>query len=94
MFQYYFFAKSDLDLSIVFFLFVFFAKYYVLSNHNNLGQEGGRAGIKKNVTDTFRHLRGVTTDLGGGQGRNTQKRHLRGVTTDLYTKTSLTRGHN
>ena len=29
-----------------------FAKYYVLSNHNNFGQEG--AGINKNVTDTFR----------------------------------------
>ena len=50
-FQYYFFAKSDLDLSIDFF-FVFFAKYYVLSNHNNFGRgRGGRAGINKNVTD-------------------------------------------
>ena len=26
---------------------------------------------------------GVTTDLGGGRGRNKQKRHLGGVTTDL-----------
>ena len=29
-----------------------FAKYYVLSNHNNFGRgRGGRAGINKNVTD-------------------------------------------
>ena len=27
--------------------------------------------------------RGVTTDLGGGRGRNNQKRYQRGVTTDL-----------
>ena len=27
--------------------------------------------------------RGVTNDLGGGQGRNKQKRYIRGVTTDL-----------
>ena len=48
-FQYYFFAKSDLDLSIDF--FIFFAKYYVLSDHNNFGRgRGGRAGISKNVT--------------------------------------------
>ena len=32
----------------------FYQIYYVLSNHNNFGQEGGRAGINKNVTDTFR----------------------------------------
>ena len=38
--------------------------------------EGGRAGINKNVTDTKRDLRGVTTDLGGGRGRNKQKRDL------------------
>ena len=30
-----------------------------------------------------RDWRGVTTDLGGGRGRNKQKRHLRRVTTDL-----------
>ena len=30
-----------------------------------------------------RHKRRVTTDLGGGRGRNKQKRYLRGVTTDL-----------
>ena len=30
-----------------------------------------------------RDQRGVTTDLGGGQGRNKQKRHVGGVTTDL-----------
>ena len=48
VFQYYLFAKSDLDFSIDFF-FVFvlylsnysFAKYYVLSNHNNFGRGGG-----------------------------------------------------
>ena len=45
------------------FFFVFFAKYYVLSNHNNFGRgRGGRAGISKNVT----HLHGVTTDQGKG----------------------------
>ena len=78
-----------------------FAKYYVLSNHNNFGQEGGRAGINKNVTDTFRHLRGVTTDLGGGQGRNKQKRyrHFSSLTRGHKQKryrhfSSLTRGHN
>ena len=44
------------------------------------------AGINKNVTDTFHHTRGVTTDLGGGQGRNKQKRYRH--------FSSLTRGHN
>ena len=39
---------------------------YVLSNHNNFGQEGGRAGINKNVTDTKCDRRGVTTDPGRG----------------------------
>ena len=33
------------------------------------------SGINKNVTDTKRDRRGVTTDLGGGQGRNKQKRY-------------------
>ena len=37
--------------------------------------EGGEEGINKNVTDTKRDRRGVTTDLGGGQGRNKQKRY-------------------
>ena len=64
-----------------------FAKYYVLSNHNNFGRgRGGRAGINKNVTDTKRYTHGVTTDLGGGQGRNKQKRYRH--------FSSLTRGHN
>ena len=39
--------------------------------------------INKNVTDTKRDTRGVTPDLGGGQGRKKQKRYIRGVTTDL-----------
>ena len=61
-----------------------FAQYYVLSNHNNFGQEGGRAGINKNVTDTKRDIRGVTTDLGGINKKVTDtKRDIRGVTTDL-----------
>ena len=30
-----------------------------------------------------RYPRGVTTDLGGGRGRNNQKRYPRGVTTNL-----------
>ena len=63
-FQYYFFAKSDLDLSIDFFriCFVsfklfFYQIYYVLSNHNNFGRgRGGRAGIHKNVTDAGSQL--------------------------------------
>ena len=42
---------------------------------SQLTWEGGRAGISKNVTDTKRDRRGVTTDLGGGQGRNKQKRY-------------------
>ena len=72
VFQYYFFAKSDLDFSIDFF-FVFvlylsnysFAKYYVLSNHNNFGQgRGGRAGISKNVTNA-----GSQLTRGGGAGQ-------------------------
>ena len=50
---------------------------------SQLTWEGGRAGISKNVTDTKRDRRGVTTDLGGGQGRNKQKRDQRGVTNDL-----------
>ena len=80
-------------------MFRFFAKYYVLSNHNNFGRgKGGRAGISKNVTKGGSQLTweggragisknmtkgGVTTDLGGGEGRNKQKRDGGGVTTDL-----------
>ena len=42
-----------------------FAKYYVLSNHNNFGRgRGGRAGISKNVTDAGSQL----TWEGGGAG--------------------------
>ena len=83
----------------MFFVFVlylsnyFFAKYYVLSNHNNFEQEGDRPGINKNVTDTFRHSRGVSnagsqlTWEGGRAGINKNvtdtKRDRRGVKTDL-----------
>ena len=31
-----------------------------------------------------RHKRRVTTDLGGGRGKNKQKRYTRGVTTNLW----------
>ena len=39
-----------------------------MKNHGNppgtmKNQQGGGAGISKNVTDTFRYTRGVTTDL-------------------------------
>ena len=64
-----------LRIYFVSFKLFFYQIYYVLSNHKNFGQEGGRAGINKNVTDTKRDRRGVTTDLGGGQGRNKQKRY-------------------
>ena len=40
--------------------------------------EGGGEGITEK-----RDPRGVTTDLGGAQGRNKQKRYVGGVKTDL-----------
>ena len=86
MFQYYFFAKSDLDLSIDFFLYLFciFQKIILLPNImfypivTTLDVGGGRG-----RNNQKRYIRGVTTDLGGGRGRNKQKRYIRGVTTDL-----------
>ena len=50
-------------------------KRNVTNAGSQLTWEGSRAGISKNVTDTKRDRRGVTTDLGGGQGRNKQKRY-------------------
>ena len=86
MFQYYFFAKSDLDLSIDFFLYLFciFQKIILLPNImfypivTTLDVGGGGAGITKNVTSA-----GSQLTLEGGEGRNNQKRYIRGVTTDL-----------
>jgi len=47
-----------------------------IKNHGNQPKtmKNPETGISKNVTN-FRYRRGVTTDLGGGQGRNKQKRY-------------------
>ena len=47
-------------------------------HESTLKNQGGRAGISKNVTYAGSQLTGE-----GGQGRNKQKRHTRGVTNDL-----------
>ena len=60
-FQYYFFAKSDLDLSIDFFSYLFCIFQIILLPNIMFypiittldGGGGGRAGINKNITDTF-----------------------------------------
>ena len=57
MFQYYFFAKSDLDLSIDFFLYSFskVVMFYPIITTLDAGG-GGRAEISKNVTNTGSQL--------------------------------------
>ena len=82
MFQYYFFAKSDLDLSIDFFSYLFCIFQINKQKRDRRGVTtdlGGGQGRNKQKRDRG----GVTTDLGGGQGRNKQKRDRGGVTTDL-----------
>ena len=57
----YFFAKSDLDLSIVF-VFILYLSYYSFAKYYVLDRGGGQ-GRNKQKRYKFRHTRGVTTDL-------------------------------
>ena len=60
LFQYYLFAKSDLDLSIDFFLYLFCILQFILLPNTMFHPiittgEGSRAGINKNVTNRQTH---------------------------------------